>query len=197
MASNALLALEAANIFVGADPTASNHMTIKSVKFPSLEKSYVDFMPGGGIVGIEVDTHINKLEVVFTLAGWSPQVMTQFGLWETAAQQFSIYGMLRNRLNGATQRIEAYIFGQLAKASADSFEKGTLNTVEYAIKGITHYELLVDKNQIYYWDMGTNEFIIGGVDILADQNAALNVSPGALATSGELTNPVTQTVIQA
>lgn len=191
MSANSILVLEAANIFVGDDPSASNHLTLKNIKFPTIEKSYVDFMPGGGIVGLEIDTHFNKFEVTFSLVGMTPQVMSQVGLWSQAAQQFSLYGMLRDRTGqGATQRVECYIFGQLGRAAPDNFDRGTLNATEYAIKGITHYELLINKNQIYYWDMGTNEMLVGGVDILADQNAALGV-PGSSATNVEVTSPVT------
>ena len=196
MSANSLLVLEAANIFVGNDPTASNHLTLASVKFPTVEKSYVDFMPGGAIVGLEIDTHFNKFEVTFSLVGMTPQVMSQVGIWERASQQFSLYGFLRDRSGqGATQRVEAFIFGQLGRAAPDNFDRGTLHKSEYAIKGITHYELLIDKNQVYFWDMGTNEMLVGGVDILADQNAALNV-PGGTATSVEVTSPVTGSVGQ-
>src|ERR1700736_3550593 len=113
MSATSLLVLEAANIFVGDDPTASNHLVLKNVKFLTVEKSYVDFMPGGAILGIEIDTHFNKFEVTFSLAGWSPQAMSQVGIWSRASQQFSIYGMLRDRLSGGTQRVEGYVFGQL------------------------------------------------------------------------------------
>jgi P2 family phage contractile tail tube protein len=190
MAQNSLLVLEAANIFVGDDPTASNHLILKNVKFPTVEKSYVDFTAGGAMVGVEVDTHFNKFEVTFSLAGYTPQVLSQVGICARASQQFSLYGMLRDRLDGATQRVEAYVFGQLSKAAPDNFDRGTLSAIEYAIKGVTHYELLINKSQIYYWDMGTNEMLVGGVDIEADQNAALGVS-GSSGAQQEITNPVT------
>ena len=196
MAANSLLVLEAVNIFVGDDPTASNHLTVKNVKFPTVEKAYVDFMPGGGIVGLEVDTHFNKFEITFSLTGWTAQVLKQVGIWSRASQQFSLYGMLRDRSGqGATQRVEAFVFGTLGKAAPDNFDRGTLHSIEYAIKCITHYELLVNKEQIFYWDMGTNEMLVGGVDILADQNAALGV-PGSSAPQVEITSPVTGQVGQ-
>jgi P2 family phage contractile tail tube protein len=195
MSATSLLVLEAANIFVGNDPTASNHLVLRNVKFPTLEKSYVDFTPGGAIMGIEIDTHFNKLEVTFSLAGWSQQALSQVGIWSNASQQFSIYGMLRDRNQGGTQRVEGYIFGQLGKAAPDNFDRGTLNAIEYAIKGITHYELKINGKQIYLWDMFTNEMLVGGVDILADQNTALNI-PGGTAPTVEVTSPITGQVGQ-
>lgn len=190
MSASSLLVLEAANVFVGDDPSASNHLVLRNVKFPSVEKAFVDFMPGGGIVGLEIDTHFNKFSVTFALAGWTPQVLKQVGIWSRASQQFSIYGMLRDRLTGATQRVEAFIWGQLGKAAPDNFDRGTLNSIEYAIMGITRYELIIDKQQIYLWDFGANEMIVGGVDILADQSAALRI-PGSSAPNVEITSPVT------
>ena len=195
MAALQLLVLEAANVFVGDDPSASAHLVLKNVKLPAMQKNYVDFMPGGGILGTEIDTHFQKLECTFSFAGWSPQTMSKVGIWSSASQQFSIYGMLRDRLTGAVQRIEAFLWGQLAKAAPDNFDRGTLNSVEYSIMGIYRYKLVIDKHEIYFWDMGTNELIIGGVDILADQNAALGV-PASSSPLVEITSPVTGLVGQ-
>lgn len=193
MASNPLLTLEAANIFVGNDPTASNHITLRNLKFPTMEKNFVEFTPGGGVVGLEVDTHFNRIEVTFSLNGWTPQVMSQIGLWSRQAQQFSLYGMLRNRLSGEAIRVEAYINGMLSRMAPDAFEKGALANIEYAIRAVTFYQLLVDKTEIYRWDMANNEMLIGGIDVMADQNAMLNIATSVAATA-EITNPVTQTI---
>src|ERR1019366_977209 len=107
-------------------------------------------------------------------------------------QQFSLYGMLRNRLNGTTQQISAVVWGMLSRAAPSEFERANLNTIEYGIHALTHYELIIDGVQIYFWDMATNSMIIGGVDIMADQNSALMIPTGV--GSGATTNPVTQTV---
>lgn len=186
--------LEAANIFCGDDPTASSHLVLKNVKFPTMEKAYVDFMPGGGIMGLEIDTHFNKLEVTFSLSGWTPQTMALVGRWSRQTQQFSIYGMLRNRLSGAATRVNAQIFGMLGRVAPDVFEKGTLSMVEYAIKGITRYELEVAGTQLYLFEMATNTMIIGGVNVMDDQNSILNINAATVAGSTEFTSAITQSV---
>ena len=47
---------------------------------------------------------------------------------------------------------------------------------EYSIKSIVHYELYFGSEEIYYWDMFTNEFRVGGVDINFDTNRILRIS---------------------
>jgi phage tail tube protein FII len=146
---NDLLILEAANLFCGDDPSGSNHLALTELRLPTLEHNYIDHAAGGAPVAVEVETHINNLQITFTLAGWQPQVLR---LMSARQQQFTIYGMLRNRRSGEPLQAIAVVQGILGRASPAPFTRGVLHTHEYAIRAIMHYSVSIDTDQLFYWD---------------------------------------------
>src|SRR5262245_65744850 len=100
MASNVYL-MEACNLFCGdVDPSLSQHLTLSELKLPGLEENYSDHAAGGAPVAIEIDTHVQRLEATFTLAGWQSEVMTMLGASQVAKQTFTAYGAIRDRRTG-------------------------------------------------------------------------------------------------
>lgn len=98
---NNVFVMEAANLFCGDhDPTSSNHLLLQELKLPALEENYSDHAAGGAPIAIEVDTHINRLEATFNLAGWNPFVMTLIGESRRERQVFTAYGVIRDRRLG-------------------------------------------------------------------------------------------------
>lgn len=174
--ANSIYVMEAANLFCGdSDPSLSNHLTISDLKLPGLEENYVDHIAGGASVGIEVDTHINKLESTFNLAGWSPEVMTMIGRSERAQQVFTAYGVIRDRRSGIAMEGKAIIGGRLGRVNPQAWKRGDLQHHEYSIRGIVHYELYMDGTEIYNWDFFLNQKSIGGVDVNFDVNQILRI----------------------
>ena len=50
------------------------------------------------MVGIEIPTHINKLEATFNLAGWDPTIMRLYRPEQDRYHQiFTAYGLIRDR----------------------------------------------------------------------------------------------------
>jgi phage tail tube protein FII len=168
--------MEAGTIYAGdAQPDQSNHLTMSEAKWPGMEENYVDHLAGGAPVGIEINTHFNKPEVTFTLAGWNPQVMKLLGSWSKDLQRFTLIGGIRDRLTGKLFAAKGEVWGRLGKAAPNAFNKGQNMAHEYAVKGVTHYELTFNGEQLWYWDFFTNSLIIGGVDRMAEMNAILGV----------------------
>lgn len=141
--------MEGANLYVGNDITASNHLILAELRLPSLERNYVDHVPGGTTVGIEVDTHLNRLEASFTLAGWQPQVL---GYIAAGDQTFQIYGLVRDRRSGRPLEAMAIIQGRIGRATPSPYTRGTVQVHEYAIRGIMHYTLTLDYQVMFSWD---------------------------------------------
>lgn len=167
---------EAVNLFVGDhDPASSNHLTISELKLPSLEESTQEFHPGGSRVGIEVETGINKLEATFKLAGHSPNVLTQFGLGAKARQIFTAYGVIRDKRNGTAIESKAIMHGRLSKAESEAFTRGNLQSHDYAIAEIMHYELFFDGDEVYYWDFFTADWRVNGVSQVDDERRILRI----------------------
>jgi uncharacterized protein len=174
--SQSVFIMEAANIFCGDfDPSLSQHLTISELKLPNIEESFVDHQAGGSPFTIEIDTILMRLEATFVLAGWSPEVSTMIGSWEMAQNVFTAYGVIRNRRSGEAIEAKVILGGRLGRANPANWTRGALQHWEYAIRGITHYELYLDSSEMYFWDFFLNTCRMGGRDRNADINRILRI----------------------
>lgn len=175
--ANSIYMMEAANIFVGDDnPNASNHMTIQTLKLPSLEENFVEHNAGGSAIGMEFETHMSRLEATFTLAGWTPDVLTKIGRWAVETQRFTARGAIRDRRSGKVSTALALMWGRLGRANPTDFRRGDMMGHEYSIRSIHHYELMIGGNRIIYFDYFENARIIGGWDVNSEINRALGIT---------------------
>lgn len=182
---NTLLTMESANIFCGAGPAdsqASNHLTLSEVKLPGFDEQYVDHRAGGAPVAIEIDTIFAKLDCTFSLAGWSPQVISLLNSWSAQQNTFSIYGAIRDRMSGEVQQAVAHIKGRLGRADPQNWRKGDLQHWQYAIRGIVAYQLSLAGGLMVSWDFFQNRLIIGTADTTLESNRSINVPLNATAS---------------
>jgi phage tail tube protein FII len=169
--------MEAANLFCGDhDPTNSTHLTLTELKLPTIELNYSDHTPGGAPIGIEVDTHVNKLQATFNLAGWNPLVQKLMGRSTRTHQTFTAYGAVRDRRTARLMSAVAVMQGKLAKIGPTAFSKGNIFGHEYGISGIVSYQLTLDREPLFRWDFFENEWIVGDVDVNAEMNTVLRVN---------------------
>lgn len=167
---------EAVNLFCGDhDPTASNHLTISEMKLPGLNEDYQDFHPGGSRVGIEVETGVQKLVSTFKLAGHNPHVLSLFGLGAKARRKFTSYGVIRDKRSGVAIESKAIMEGRLSKVEAEGFSRGNLQSHDYGINEILHYELWFGGQEKVYWDFFTSEWRIDGVSQNDDERQILRL----------------------
>lgn len=182
---NPLLIMDYANMYCGSAPDddgASNHLTLASVELPRLEVQYVDHRAGGAPVSIEIDVIQTRMECRFELVGVTRQVMQLLYGHRPGAQNFYIYGSVRDWMSGEAIQLEAFIRGQLGLVAPQKFTRGGIMSVEYAIRGIIAYTLSMGENEpgnepIYDWSFFSNSWAVGGIN----QNGALaGREPGAL-----------------
>lgn len=171
--------MEGANLFCGDhDPTASKHLTLTEMQLPSLEEITQEHHPGGSRVQIELSVGIQKLESGFKLAGWDPELLTQFGLGATARKKFTAYGSIRDKRSGELLEVKAILEGRLGKASPEAFQRGELQGFEYSITEIMHYELYFNLQEKYFWDFFTTDWRVDGMSQNADERNILRVPNG-------------------
>jgi phage tail tube protein FII len=176
---NPVLVMDYANMFCGSAPEddgASNHLTLASVELPSLEVQYVDHRPGGAPVSVEIDVIQTRMEVRFELIGITRQVMQLLYGHQRGAENFFIYGNVRDWLSGETLQLEARVRGQLGLVDPQPFDRGgEAFHVQYAIRGIMAYELNFGDGArsnggsgqmmpIYEWNFFTNVWAVGGIN---------------------------------
>jgi len=172
--------LESANLICGdisskTSPGITTHLTLQELKLPALEENYVDHTPGGAPVGIEIPSHINKLEATFNLAGWDPDVMVFLARETRFHQRFTAYGLIRDRRTSEALQCIAIMEGRIGRVNPTAFSKGNMMHHEYSIKSIVQYQLFMQKSvadpmlfEIYCWDFFTSVKRIGGVDLNSD-----------------------------
>ena len=176
--------MEGANLICGSGgagtaPGFSTHLVLSELKLPGFEENYVDHTPGGAPVGIEVPSHINKLEATFNLAGWDPMIMSFMGQNDPFYHTFTAYGLIRDRRTSEALQAMAVMQGRLGRVNPAAFSRGTLMHHEYSIKSIVHYSLVMELDKgsgmfpIYEWDFFTSDFIVGNVDINDDMTRVL------------------------
>jgi phage tail tube protein FII len=177
--------MESANLICGdtggdAAPGQTTHLTLAELKLPGMEENYVDFLPGGAPVAIEVNTHINRLEASFNLNGWQPEVMGLLASSDINQQVFTAYGLIRNRVDGTASQAMAIMGGRLGRVNPTAFRKGDLMVYEFAIRSITFYELYMARNgeqnsfnyPIYKWDFFGSKFEVTDINgVVSDINA--------------------------
>ena len=171
--------LEAVNLYCGDfDPTKSKHLTITEMKLPLLEEIYVDHHPGGSPVAMEFAVGVSKLSSTFTLNGFDPHLLVQFGLGSRVRNIFTAYGVMRDKRSGRAIEAKAVLEGRLGKADQSAFQRGEITSVEYMIGEIFHYELHFDGSEKIYWDPLTSIWRVDGVDQYAVENRILRI-PGS------------------
>lgn len=176
MATANLFVMEAANLFCGDhDPSASKHLTLSELQLPNLNESFQDHHPGGSMVGIEIAVGVQKLEPTFKLAGWDPDLITQFGVGSRLKRVFTAYGVIRNKRTGEAIEAKAIMEGRLGKIEGEAFKRGELQSHDYAINEVLHYELWFDKQEKFYWDFFTGEFRLDGTSQVSDERDILRV----------------------
>ncbi len=190
---NSLFTMESVNLICGdtgdrAQPGETTHLEIRELKLPALEENYMDHAAGGAPIAIEIDSHVNRLECTFVLAGWNPYVMTMMGRSLRELQHYTAYGVIRDRRTGFALKGMAVLWGRLGRVNPTNFRKGDLHGFEYSIRNITHYELLLATgptaqgtdgltamSEIYYWDFFEPAFRVDGIDIKAEENLILGI----------------------
>lgn len=171
--------MTAANLFCGDhDPDASKHLTLTDLQLPSLSEVYADHHPGGSPVAVEVALGINKLEPTFKLAGWDPDVLSQFGLGGKKRMVYTAYGVITDKRDGREFEGKAVWEARLGSISPDNWQKGEMQSHEYALREVMHYELYFDGAEKYFWDFFTNEWRVDATPQNQTANSILRI-PGA------------------
>ncbi|MBY0401805.1 phage major tail tube protein [Myxococcota bacterium] len=169
--------MEAANLFCGDhDPTASKHLTLTELQLPNLQEMYQDHHAGGSKVQIEVAVGIQKLEPTFKLTGWDPDLLTQFGLGSGRTKVFTAYGVIRNKRTGEAIEAKAVMEGRLGKVEAEAFSRGEMQSHDYAINEVVHYELWFGGREKLFWDFFSSDWRLDGVSQNADERRILRIA---------------------
>jgi hypothetical protein len=88
---------------------------------------------------------------------------------------FTAYGLIRDRRLGEAIEAMAVMGGRLGRSNPTAFSHGSLMAHEFSIRAITHYELWMGGEEVYWWDFFTSTRRIGGADLNFDFNRILRI----------------------
>lgn len=179
---NPVMVMDYANLFCGAAPDdddKSNHLVLTELNLPAMDVQYADHRAAGAPIYIEIDTGMARLETTFVLVGVNTQVKKLVNSWETTERKFYAYGNVRDHLTGIAYQAAAAFIGQLGRADPQNFRKGDVMHTNYAIRMITHYELMLADQPIYLWDFFTSTRFFGGKNKNAEINSNLHINAPA------------------
>lgn len=161
------------SFFANSFPDRGRWNTIEEAMFPELEMNFEDFSPGGSPVGIEVETHINKLVGGIKLKGTDADMEGLFG----KRDRFTFYGAVVDVRTAAEIRRTYTMDAIMGKAAPEAFQKAGLQGYEYALNSILSYTVKEGDKVVMDWDFDDpSRLTIGGQSLRQGRAAVLNLA---------------------
>lgn len=144
--------LDTANLFCGDDqPENSQHLVINTIKIPNLEVMTKAWIPGGGVMAIEVgQKRINAPMLGFNLAGINPDVSPRF--MQQRRVNYTVRGNLFDVQSQQDIPLVAVVSGKMTKVDISNFSKDDGVTSDYEIREVVKYSLFVNNVEKFYFD---------------------------------------------
>lgn len=145
---------------------------VEEATLPDLKIKTDEFRAGGMDAPIEMDHGMEKLDFQWTLAEYNPETIKLFGLFN-ASTPIVFRGALQRQGEAAVPFMVRFQGGlkEITRDAAKAGEKGTMKLVA----NCNRYTEVIDGEQVVDIDILNMIRVIGGVDQLADQRAALGV----------------------
>ena len=103
------------------------------------------------------------------------EIGVDLGLGSGRSKTYTVLGEIKNKRTGGSVQGKAILEAQLGKIAGGSFKKGELRNYEYGLIEIFHYQLFHGDQELFFWDMWTNELRIHGQDRNAVTNSILQI----------------------
>lgn len=144
-------------------PLLIQKLVIPPIRFKTATRS-----AGGGVMDVEyMQERLQPLEPALTVHGIDPDLMPgQRDRWTFSAA-------MRDRKTNRQVPVRAEIEGAIVEWSPEEADPAQFNGCNQMIKEVTHFELTVDGNELWYIDEEEREIRRNGVSLTADVRRAL------------------------
>lgn len=144
------------------------------VTIPTLARQFEDYRGAGMDAPIQVDLGGNLIEFEWKVGGHVNQIFSQFGAVTHDAHQLRFVGAYQDDSTGRYISVEIVMRGRHQEIAPGTGKPG--DDTEQTVKTIcSYYKLTVDGRTLIEKDEANMRFIVGGVDRLAEQRAALGL----------------------
>ncbi|WP_449255195.1 phage major tail tube protein [Bosea sp. (in: a-proteobacteria)] len=169
-----LYVFEAVDVRRADEPDSSRARTISKLVLPGIKRKMSEHTPGGGIGSVNhVFPQIDAIEPKFSVKGIDLDVLNRFGFAAGQYDKWVFSGAVRKKQGGGMLPFRAIIEGVIAEWTPDEFAVGEILGCDHAIHEVTHYELVLDGKELWYWDEAELEGRSGGVSWFSEVRSAL------------------------
>lgn len=172
MAQSALYLLTAVDVRRATQPDSSRAITIASLTMPSLTMATAEHNPGGGVGAVNFALpRIEAPEPAFNAKGIDTDVFSGFG----QVDRWVFAGAYQKRGPGGGKAVpaRAIIEGAITTWEPDESDPAEFQGSSHTFNEVTHYELVLDGVELFYWDFWERILRFNGVDLFAEQRTAL------------------------
>lgn len=148
----------------------------KTVTLPSLTRKLEAWRAAGmdGPVKVDFGMGDDGLQLEWTLGGWDLTVLRQYGMTNASGVQLRFAGAIQRDDTGETSAVEVVVRGRHEEIGFGDSEVGE-DTEHSIVTTCTYYKLIIDGNTEIEIDLLNFVFIVNGVDLLAEQRAAIGL----------------------
>jgi uncharacterized protein len=169
-----LYVLEAVDVRRADQPDSSRALTISKLGLPAIKRMNAEHNPGGGVGKVNFTfPQIEQVEPKFELKGLDVDIIRSMGLAAGAQDKWIFAGAYRDKRSGRVLAGRAIIQGVVSEWEPDEQAAGELFGCNYMLQEVTHYELILDGQELWYWDWYEREGRGGGVSWFSDIRQAL------------------------
>ena len=148
---------------------------VSEMTLPKLTRKTEEDRGGGMNVPVEVDMGMEKLEMEFTLREFSPEVLRQWGVTDSAAVELRFLGAaLSDDLGANTDAIEVVVRGRWRELDFGTHKSGEATELKVMVACAYFKYIVNNSTQIEIDSVGMIENV-GGSDRLAEQRRALGL----------------------
>lgn len=130
---------------------------------------------GGGMDGeVKIDMGQEPIEMEFKVGGIAVQLLRQYGSSDASAELLRFMGAYQRDDGGPNHAVEVVVRGRIEEIDMGSAKDG--DDTEHTVKvACSYYKLIVDGLTDIEIDLLNVIFVVGGIDRLAEQRAAIGL----------------------
>ena len=168
--------MEAVDVRRAQKPDTTRSKIIKTMALPALTRVTSEMMAGGSIAKLNLSfPQIEALEPKYATHGPDLDMLRNFGLSAgSELDRWVFAGSMRVRTGGVVPA-RATIEGVVNAWEPDENTPGELMGCNHTFAEVTHYELIIDGEELFYFDDDENIARSGGVDWFAPTRRALGI----------------------
>lgn len=149
---------------------SSRPIILAKLTMPALKFITASHTPGGSVMGAEFAMpRIEAPEPAFAVKGFDIDAFGGMG----TRDRWVFAGSYRNKLTNRAEPGRAIIEGAIVEWEPDESDPEEFKGCNHVIREVTHYELLLNGEEMFYVDLWERVLRTGGTDLFAEDRRAL------------------------